>query len=150
MDAIEEVLKELKAKANTEVFDNKLLKELQYEVIRMSRDQLKTSREFGEKLEGFQDELLTWTREIFKKMAEESFEGNVEKRNDKSAFFRAMIHVFQQPNLFDILVAAPSLQLFIHSLNRVQVFVECDATAMILVWHNEIKKNIVSIYLHFA
>ena len=109
MDAIEEVLKELETKANNEEFDNKLLRELQYETSRMTREQLKTAKEFFNKLSGFEDELFFWTWEIFKKMAEESFEGNVEKRNDRSAFFRAMIHVFQQPNLFDILVAAPSL-----------------------------------------
>ena len=109
MDAIEEVLKELETKANNEEFDNKLLRELQYETSRMTREQLKTAKEFFNKLSGFEDELFFWTWEIFKKMAEESFEGNVEKRNDKSAFFRAMIHVFQQPNLFDILIAAPSL-----------------------------------------
>ena len=109
MDAIKEVLKELETKVNNEEFDNNLLRELQYETNRMTREQLKTAIEFGKKLSGFEDELFFWTWEIFKKMAEESFEGNVEKRNDKSAFFRAMIHVFQQPNLFDILVAAPSL-----------------------------------------
>ena len=109
MDAIKEVLKELETKVNNEEFDNNLLRELQYETNRMTREQLKTAIEFGKKLSGFEDKLFFWTWEIFKKMAEESFDGNVEKRNDKSAFFRAMIHVFQQPNLFDILVAAPSL-----------------------------------------
>ena len=109
MDAIKEVLKELEIKVNNEEFDNNLLRELQYETNRMTREQRKTAIEFGKKLSGFEDELFFWTWEIFKKMAEESFDGNVEKRNDKSAFFRAMIHVFQQPNLFDILVAAPSL-----------------------------------------
>ena len=109
MDAIKEVLKELETKVNNEESDNNLLRELQYETNRMTREQLKTAIEFGKKLSGFEDELFFWTWEIFKKMAEESFDGNVEKRNDKSAFFRAMIHVFQQPNLFDILVAAPSL-----------------------------------------
>ena len=109
MDAIKEVLKELETKVNNEESDNNLLRELQYETNRMTREQLKTAIEFGKKLSGFEDELFFWTWEIFKKMAEESFDGNVEKRNDKSAFFRAMIHVFQQPNLFDILIAAPSL-----------------------------------------
>ena len=106
MNAIEEVLKELKVKLCDKEFDFTILKEMQPEINRMTREQLLKSREYLDQISGFENKLLWWSRKIFKKMAEESFEGNLEKRNDACAFFRAMIHVFQQPNFSAILLTS--------------------------------------------
>ena len=109
MGVIEMILKEIEDKLNNKEYDYKVWKELQPEVNRMTGEQLQQmSKHYLVKISGFERELLSWSRKNFTKMAEESFKGKMENRNDASAFFRALIYVFHQPNFFDILVAAHS------------------------------------------
>ena len=109
MGVIEMILKEIEDKLNNKEYDYKVWKELQPEVNRMTGEQLQQmSKHYLVKISGFERELLSWSRKIFTEMAEESFKGKIENRNDASAFFRALIYVFHQPNFFDILVAAHS------------------------------------------
>jgi hypothetical protein len=105
LDAIEEIIKEIPYSVTNPTCALKTWAEFVIEQLHASKEQKVEASKFLKKTSSFETELVIWSRIILSKIAEESLDGKLEKRNATSAFYRAMIHAFLQSNFVDLMAA---------------------------------------------
>ena len=85
---------------------DKTVKELEMEECRMGHvtpEQIMMWMNYGKHIKSFIIEMLSFSFDMFIKIAAESFRNEIKKRNETSLFFRTTIQAFQQANMFELM-----------------------------------------------
>ncbi len=105
MDAIKTIIKEMWVATDDWNSVKVAGKEMMATIHGMPRENLDKCQKHTRQTGHFSQELLAWSEKMLFKIAEDSIQGEMEKRNVTFAFLNAMIHAFEQSNLVDLMAA---------------------------------------------
>ena len=101
IEEIQEVMREylIRFRMSLDQFEE----ELRTDTPRMTPEQEILWKNYSKQITSFNNEMVLFSIEDFIKMIAESFDNQIEKRNDTCAFFRTTIQAFEQTNFVELM-----------------------------------------------